>query len=80
MAARQGKSRQHRTLKTALTDEELAAFKEAIHPVSQVDAIRSLVLWFTSQDDVIRKEILGILPHALRPDIARIMLRRMGKK
>lgn len=67
-----------RALKGRLTDDEFQAFNDARDPVSSIDAISAMVRWFNQQDDVIRKEILGILPKEYRRDIARLMLERMA--
>lgn len=67
-------------MKAELTDEELAAFQAAIAPLSQVDAMRALMLWFTRQDEVIRMDILDLLPKRLKADIARLALEEMAKR
>jgi|GEM_PF-5531630 len=68
----------NRTLKAHLTDKDLEAFKASHAPVSQVEALASIVRWFSEQDEVIRKEILGLLPKGYQIDLAKLLLQRMA--
>lgn len=73
-------SKVRRTLTALLTTEQLDAFAASHQPLSQVDAVTAMVKWFTEQDEVVRKDILGLLPAEYRRDLARIVLERMANE
>lgn len=63
-----------------LTDAELDQWKASLRKTSQSDALRSLILWFVSQPDILQGLILDTVPPSLRQDAARIALERLVAK
>lgn len=49
------------------------------HGQTQVAMMSRVYVWFSRQDDVIQKTVLGLLPKGMEPDIARLLLEKMAR-
>jgi hypothetical protein len=53
------------------------------HGMKEIQVASRIYEWFTQQDDVLRKGVLGLLPEGYEPDVAKLALERLaadGKK
>ena len=48
------------------------------HDMKEIGVASRIYEWFTSQDDVVQKAILGMLPKGYESDVARLALERMA--
>jgi hypothetical protein len=67
-------------IKIAVTSEAKAAI-EAVgerYGMSQIELASRLYTWLAGQDEVVQAAVLGILPEAVAPDVARLVLERLA--
>ncbi|QNN21197.1 hypothetical protein HED60_02550 [Planctomycetales bacterium ZRK34] len=69
-------------IKIAVTPQAKAAIEAVCrrYGMSQVEMASRLYTWFAQQDEVLQTAVLDILPRAVRPDVAELMLRRLAEE
>jgi hypothetical protein len=49
------------------------------HGMTQVAMMSRVVEWFAKQDELIQSAVLGRFPSEVRPDVVRLVLKRMAE-
>ena len=67
-------------IKIAVTPAAKSAIEAVCrrYGMSQVEMASRLYTWFAQQDEVLQTAVLDILPRAVRPDVAELMLQRLA--